>query len=962
LLILVLTEHCFGHDISIFDVGTRITMWVMREKLQLGFLVELKNFPAQDERKNCDLNKDMTIDEDERLYYIKERCKLYIDKLHVKINGQEVPKVITKTEVFGIIGDVDRGPFSTYMEIDVPVDQSFYKVKIEFYNENFENEEPQIINDVNISVNRELDNLNIYPITPLVQYLDRELLDHMFMEMTLKRRFFVEYGYKEIEAKQEPFAANDIMLTKKSGETARKIKAGTPAPGASANTTTSQNLYKWLNNFTMNQVAGAIKAKGAWYWLWLIIIGVFVGLIHVILPGHGKGVIASFVVATHAGFRDAIKLSLLVTLVHTISTTVLTAFIMVLAGQLLTTTVQNVAVVYLTLLSGLLISIIGVYMLFFFKAAQLYKEEEEEKEFVTETLADATDRKPRFPLMWKVAVATGIIPCITSSYAATIFIFYREYTKAFLMILFIAIGQAITLSIIGAAFSGGFHVLRKVALKKESGLLMWIVSRLHRPTAVVLIIVGVSTLWLGYQWKTATSSLAVPMTAEQRVEAYKNIVERNPDDFDANFNLGLLYAARGDIEKAEKHLERASAAKPDDLDSLRFRGHALARLGKQEEALGTYQSALKLAADDANLLFNIAYVEQALDRQDEAVKHYKQAIAANPDDPKVSFNLGLIYSKQSKLDKALECFAAAVKLRAEDPSIHMAVARTCHSKKLYREAVEHLLQARKKNPLSREVNLALANIYIRRLDEPENAKPYVDAYLEAGGRDEIDQALKELEGAKVEAHMYMKWRGPEVVKKFEKLGVCAASCLIEHADKQQGEELKTALAAINATETPQAIPCLLSVLTDKNRWVESDLYVDYGPDMEPPPIPVIAKKAFESCMRGSCIEAVVRELVKVVDPKNNREYFLKELFYSGCNNYPVRFMESLLAMMETAGDEELKGVVSLALALKGEALSMAGDPETARAFASYVTSWWKKNKDQLKWDKMNHYFTKKEDE
>ena len=44
----------------------------------------------------------------------------------------------------------------------------------------------------------------------------------------------------------------------------------------------------------------------------LLTIGIFVGLIHVLLPGHGKAVVASYVVVTHARFFEAVRLALMI--------------------------------------------------------------------------------------------------------------------------------------------------------------------------------------------------------------------------------------------------------------------------------------------------------------------------------------------------------------------------------------------------------------------------------------------------------------------------------------------------------------------------------------------------------------------------------------------------------------------------------------------------------------------------
>jgi tetratricopeptide (TPR) repeat protein len=745
------------------------------------------------------------------------------------------------------------------------------------------------------------------------------------------------------------------MLARDSSQTSRQAKSGTPAPGTTGST---QTLYKWLNDFTMKHVESKMKATGAGAWLWLVLIGIFVGLIHVLIPGHGKGVIASYVVATHSRPATAVQLALMITLVHTISTLVLATFIMVLAEVYLPTTVQNVAVIYLTLVSGGLIGLIGVYMLFFFNPLKWTKEEEKEKKLVEETLEGEKSRKSHFSLMWKVAAATGIIPCITSSYAATLFIAYREYSKAFLMILFIALGQAITLSIIGAVASGFFRGLRWMASKEKGGFFTGIVKHLHKPTAVILILCGLYGVYLGWGFFRAAKASVQPMTADERIAAYEEGLKKKPGDFEAHFNLGLLYAAKDKLGESLEHFRKASELKPEDPEPVRFAAHALARMEKYEEAVQAYDEALKLSPADGNLLFNLAYVEEKLDKTDQALEHYAQA--AEGGEPKASFNIGLIYQNRSLLDQALEHYLKAAEARPDNVRFRMAVANTYYNMKQYDKAAEHLLLAREKEPLSSALNLQLANIYLRRFEKEDEAKPFVEAYLQNGGRSEIDGAVEQLAGQSLTTPSYQKWKPPASVKEFERIGACALPCLDSLVRSATGEQLKTVLAAVAATEAPQALCCVIDVLNDTERWTEQDLFGDYGPGLGTPPVPVIAKHAFMKCMRTSCVPKAVRELLRVYGENNNREYFLKQLYMDCCLDHPFEFMDAVLDIAGTVEDQDLFPVVDLALSLKGEPLAVATDPDTLKACLRYLTGWWGKNRETVVWDKGNLCFTRKE--
>jgi len=1003
-VLLAASENCSAHDVSLFDVGTRITMWVCRQEIRMGFLVELKNFPAQEYRKNCDLNKDMQIDDSECKYYIETYCKKFIQNLHLKVNGEEISKSITKTDVYGMVGEVGRTLFSTYIHAAAALDQSLYRVKIEYTNDNFPNEEPQILNDVNLSISKDLDNLDIYPIAPIAQYIDSELPDHLFMEMSLNRHFFIEFGYKEILRITVPMADNHIMLEKSSSDAAKRISLEQGG--------TSQAFWRrfrdWVHNVVLTKVEYLLKENSSEAWVLFLLLSFLGGMLHVIGPGHGKGVIIAYVSGTDATVRDAVMLALVIILTHTAVTLAIVLVMTLLVATVLPTTVQNVSIIWLTIASGVLVVYVGWHMLshafgahhnhdhghddahnhthdeheyhhahsgnrlqrgmhflwshFLLRFFHTHHHDSDEKE--EHLLEEVKSERSKKRQIIRLGLATGMVPCVTPMVAAALCIQppYNEYLKGVIVVLVMGIGQAILLSGVGIGAAKGVGFLKSATEHAQSRLLRflrWSVQRLQFFSSVAIMILGAFIIYQGacllYLVKTASAS----PTAEQRIGEFQNILKNNPQDFDAHFSLGLLHAAQGNLEKSAISFRNASAAKPEDIDSLRFEGHALARQEKWEEALKCYETALKLSPEDKNLLFNLAFVEDRMGRDDKAVEHYKQAAASG--NYKADFNLGLIYEKQSRLDKALEHYLAAVKERPDNALIHVAIANTYSGKKQYEKAAEYFLKVHKKNPLSKEVNLALANIYLCRLEQPETAKPFVKDYLEHGGREEIEAAIEELNHQKVTTPAFQKWDPPEAAKKFARIGACAAPFLEELAKKQTGEQIKSTLTAIAATEAPQLLPCIIAILNDTKLWSENDLSANYGPAFGTPPIPVVAREAFLKCMRKSAVPIVVGELMKVMDKAYGREYFLQQLYLDQLTEYPFEFMDAVLANAKTATNKDnLATAVRVALSLKGEYLKIADDPETLESLVSYVTKWWQENKGKVIWDRSRTCFRKKD--
>ncbi|MEO6049898.1 MAG: tetratricopeptide repeat protein [Pyrinomonadaceae bacterium] len=82
------------------------------------------------------------------------------------------------------------------------------------------------------------------------------------------------------------------------------------------------------------------------------------------------------------------------------------------------------------------------------------------------------------------------------------------------------------------------------------------------------------------------------------VDAYKKILEANPKDDVAQFNLGRTYAKLTQDEEAEKAFRQAVKLKPDDTEYQTELGAILIKLAKYHEAIDPLKKAIEL--DDQN--------------------------------------------------------------------------------------------------------------------------------------------------------------------------------------------------------------------------------------------------------------------------------------------------------------------------------------------------------------------------
>ena len=109
-------------------------------------------------------------------------------------------------------------------------------------------------------------------------------------------------------------------------------------------------------------------------------------------------------------------------------------------------------------------------------------------------------------------------------------------------------------------------------------------------------------------------------------------LQKNPNDFEANFNLGAVMLSRLNAQGAVSRLEAAVRIEPGRADAHNMLGLALATTGRLADSMAEYNRALQLRPDSASARFNLANAQVKAGRLEEAVANYRILVRANPSD------------------------------------------------------------------------------------------------------------------------------------------------------------------------------------------------------------------------------------------------------------------------------------------------------------------------------------------
>ena len=149
--------------------------------------------------------------------------------------------------------------------------------------------------------------------------------------------------------------------------------------------------------------------------------------------------------------------------------------------------------------------------------------------------------------------------------------------------------------------------------------------------------------------------------------AFREALERSPDDAGLWHNLAVVYASQGNLESAVGHFEEALKRKPASAETHRNLALALSRRGRHREGEEHWREAVRLDPKLAAARHELGNALRISGRLDEAVLHLREAVRLRSTDAEGHHDLGLALAELGKSEEAQKCYEAALKLRPEFP-------------------------------------------------------------------------------------------------------------------------------------------------------------------------------------------------------------------------------------------------------------------------------------------------------
>ena len=129
--------------------------------------------------------------------------------------------------------------------------------------------------------------------------------------------------------------------------------------------------------------------------------------------------------------------------------------------------------------------------------------------------------------------------------------------------------------------------------------------------------------------------------------------------------LGSLLLARGQINEAIAHLQKAFALQENNAVAHYNLGIVLEKQGQTDEAIRQYQDALRLEPDLADAHNGLGVALHAKGQTDKAIRQLQEAIRLEPDHAEAHYNLGVAIHQQGRTAEAIRQFQTVLRLKPD---------------------------------------------------------------------------------------------------------------------------------------------------------------------------------------------------------------------------------------------------------------------------------------------------------
>lgn len=194
---------------------------------------------------------------------------------------------------------------------------------------------------------------------------------------------------------------------------------------------------------------------------------------------------------------------------------------------------------------------------------------------------------------------------------------------------------------------------------------------------------------------------------EESVAIHTNIIEEDPYNALAWFNLGAAYQSLKLYEKAVDAYEYCVAIDEKFEYAYRNMADAFMRLKWYDNAIEVLEKHLEIAKPEDVIFEALGYCFEKQKDFHKARFFYRQASQLSPQDDSIFFKIGETYAREQQWEKALKSYSVAIHLNKENAGYCLALGNCLMELGIHNEALICYLSAVRMKPTTKANWVAL---------------------------------------------------------------------------------------------------------------------------------------------------------------------------------------------------------------------------------------------------------------
>ena len=233
--------------------------------------------------------------------------------------------------------------------------------------------------------------------------------------------------------------------------------------------------------------------------------------------------------------------------------------------------------------------------------------------------------------------------------------------------------------------------------------------------------------WLGtiyartgrYEQMNASFDRSLALSPKHR----KDIAQGRQKYYVQHYNRGVQAVQTGDFANAAKAFEVAVMIDPGQIGAFKNLAFCQYKLGQSGNALATYGQALTLSPEDADIMTKMASIHYEQGDYEKAATVFEEISRLGKANVQTLSSLASAYERLKQPDRAIAAYEKAVAINPEDENLIYNIAVLYSNQEKYEQAVEYYKRALQLTPNDLDAKFNLALIYVFKLEQGDKALP-----------------------------------------------------------------------------------------------------------------------------------------------------------------------------------------------------------------------------------------------